>query len=105
MSEFLFNNEVISNRPWLDSVMVVIDQMRMERASITSDDVRSKCEELGIKEPSHPNAWGAVMVSASAKGLISRTNETKTSERKKSKSRRVPVWNCIKDVYGSGPLF
>ncbi len=61
----------------------------------TSDDVRSLAADWLLGDPTHPNAWGAAMLSAAAAGLIEKTGEFRKSTRKAAHAHQNPVWRGV----------
>jgi len=58
----------------------------------TSDDIHGLAEECGLREPHHPNAWGAAFNSAARDGIITPSGRFVPSERPDAHARMVGVW-------------
>lgn len=62
-----------------------------ERGAIF-EDVRERASEIGLGFPPSPNAWGAVCLSLSKRGLIVRTGEMRASKIVSNHARAAAVW-------------
>lgn len=56
------------------------------------EDVRVAAEASGLAKPPSPNAWGAVCLSLSKKGLIVRTGQYGASRMSSSHARSQAFW-------------
>lgn len=99
MNEAEIEREVALNRvannsgSWLEDAMQVIVDMCISSPGIkvTGEDIRLMIENKGIV-PHHHNAWGALIRSASMRGLIHHTNTWRSMKTKKSHARKTPVY-------------
>ena len=55
---------------WKAGVARVIAMLARRAEPFTGDDVRAQALERSLGQPSHPNAWGAAMSTASKRGVI-----------------------------------
>jgi hypothetical protein len=92
--------EVMENesRRWKDLAMSAVIELAKRNRTLTADDIREACAELG--EPHHPNVWGGLTKSAQARGYISRTSKTVLSRRSDAHARAIPVWKSLIRVEG-----
>lgn len=56
------------------------------------EEIRTYAEGIGFPSPPSPNAWGAVCLTLSKRGMIVKTGEYLQSKATKSHSRAQPVW-------------
>jgi hypothetical protein len=56
------------------------------------EDIRSYASLLGLPEPPHPNAWGAVALSMSRRKLIVKTGVWINSSSVAAHARAAPIW-------------
>ncbi len=54
------------------------------------EDIRVSCEAVGI-QPHHPNAWGALIRTAIARGLLIQTGRLRAMTGEKSHARRSEI--------------
>lgn len=74
---------------WKEQVISCLSEMS---GLITSEDLRSHASAMGIPEPHHHNAWGAVMNAAAKRGLIESTGTYTKSTRGEAHARVLQVW-------------
>lgn len=84
-----------SNGAWKDQIYGVL---RGTSGDFTSEDIRAKAKELGIAEPKHSNAWGAVINAASKRGIITRTGERCRSKLPRSHAASLDVWRTCEGL-------
>lgn len=90
--------QVIANEQeaWKRAAMDVVRHCAQRFAAITADDVRNRASSIGLPEPHHCNAWGAIFTSAAREGIILRTTNVVESNIPRSHSRALRVWkSCI----------
>ncbi len=80
---------------WHGGALLVIKAVCKKQATMTSDDFHRVAVDLGLEEPHHPNAIGAVLRDAAQKGIIRRTPETKKSVRRHAHAREIRIWECL----------
>lgn len=56
------------------------------------EDVREYATQRGLAAPPSPNAWGAVCLAMSKRGLIVKTGELRSSRLASSHARAAAVW-------------
>lgn len=87
--ELVLENERIL---WRKEIARLIRLTAENHEFFTSDDIHSLAEECGLREPHHPNAWGAAFNMAARDGLIAPTGRFAPSERADAHARMVGVW-------------
>lgn len=56
------------------------------------EDVREYATQQGLASPPSPNAWGAVCLAMSKRGMIVKTGQLRASRAERSHARAQPVW-------------
>lgn len=87
---------------WRMQVQLVVDQIARALPRFTIADVRDECEEQGVGEPNHANAWGTVMRTAAVLGKIAPTGEYEQNERAPAHARAVRLWKSL--IYGGNVI-
>lgn len=77
---------------WRDDALRVVHDVAVKEDYLTMADVRRHGIVVGLSEPSHPNAWGALFRSAAKEGWIEPTDEFKKSSIVSAHARMVRVW-------------
>lgn len=85
-----------NNKRFSEAVKALIAEFAAKPDEFTSTDVRLRAAELGIPEPSHPNAWGACFFAAAKAGIIEKTGEYKPSAFEKSHAAIVAIWKGVR---------
>ena len=75
----------LTREEWTAAGLAIIDG-QPPGTQITADDIRAH-----LPEPHHSGAWGALFITANAKGLIARAGYT-TSRTKSRRHGSVRVW-------------
>ena len=65
---------------WKAGVARVIAMLARRAEPFTGDDVRAQALERSLGQPSHPNAWGAAMSTASKRGVIQAVGYTASTQ-------------------------
>lgn len=60
------------NEKWKSDVDYIIVQLAKKGVPFTANEVRAAAQNCGLPEPSHPNAWGGALMSASKRKLVKR---------------------------------
>lgn len=55
---------------WSDKAMIYVEKYCRMFDEFTGESVRIYAEAMGIPEPPHKRAWGAIMLKAAKRGLI-----------------------------------
>jgi hypothetical protein len=83
---------------WRERASEMIEGLARRLPDFTADEVREEAERVGLGEPHHFNAWGAVMMAAARRGLIRKTMTVRPSQRKEAHGHCNPVWRSL--VFG-----
>lgn len=81
---------VQNNKDWIARGIKRLQGWR--GAEFTGEQVREWLIRQGFEEPTHPNAWGALINTAVRRGILVDTLRTVKMTAKKSHARRTPVW-------------
>lgn len=84
---------------WRQQVRAVVCDLAMERETFTIIDVRKRAAEVGVEDPHHENAWGAVMSGCAGKFMVS-TGRSVNSPIGTAHARKIQVWQSL--LYGDG---
>src|SRR5215207_2765105 len=71
----------------------------------TAEDLRLHIVALGCPAPHHHNAWGALVMTARRKGLLTETGRMANMRTKKSHARRTPVYQKSEGQNDDGRTF
>ncbi|MCA8950229.1 MAG: DUF4118 domain-containing protein [Planctomycetes bacterium] len=81
-----------STLSWRTAVDDVLVGLAKAGEPFTITDVRATAAALGIGEPEHANAWGAVVTAAKRRGLIAKTGRLLRSEREGRNAGLIAEW-------------
>lgn len=81
-------------REWRDQAAEFLLDYLKVNGPATLDQARAYAQEIGLDNPTHPNAWGALTRTMHKRGDIVRTGEWRQSERPESHARMAPVWRA-----------
>lgn len=80
------------NEEWMAEGIHKLSQLSGSGVEWTGEDMRMWLREAGLSEPTHHNAWGALIKKAVSKQLIADTGHTRNLKTEKSHARRSPIW-------------
>ena len=88
------------NEQWSERILRSMKKFAKARKKIgkpmfTFEEFRRWCCGLGIPEPRHHNAWGAVAREAARKGLIEWTGECCQAKAPLAHARIIKVWRVV----------
>lgn len=88
------------NERWLEHILHVLETFCIVRKEegkrlFVLEEFRRHCRGLGIAEPRHHNAWGAVAREAARKGLIEWTGECCQAKAHLAHARIIKVWRVV----------
>jgi len=81
---------------WRLAATHVLYKVCLGFVEFTADDFRRAAKEARIGDPTHVNAWSAVMNAGAKSGWMQHTGRSEISSRKKARGRRVPIWVSLK---------
>ena len=79
---------------WKQKVRAVVCSLAMESPTITIVEVRERAAALGIEDPHHENAWGAVLNGCSGK-YVKATGLSMNSPVPASHARKIQIWQSL----------
>jgi hypothetical protein len=78
---------------WTDQAMYLLERfLKKTSVEFTMDDFRSYASNVGLNEPHHPNAWGALFNHASSRNLIRFSGNVWESTRPEAHKRLIRGW-------------
>lgn len=88
------------NERWSEHILHVLENfcaVRKEEGQpkFVLEEFRRHCRGLGIAEPRHHNAWGAIAREAARKGLIEWTGECCQAKAPLAHARIIKVWRVV----------
>ncbi|WAW01192.1 hypothetical protein NB644_09615 [Oxalobacter formigenes] len=88
------------NERWSEHILHVLETfcaIKKEEGSpqFVLEEFRRHCKSLGISEPRHHNAWGAVAKVSADKGLIMWSGEYCKAKSPAAHARTIKVWIAI----------
>jgi hypothetical protein len=84
---------VANNQPdgWYESVLAAMRELATIQDDFTMEQVRVRAKEIGVPEPTHPNAWGPATRMAIKAGIVRATHRFITHRLPSAHARRVMV--------------
>ena len=80
-----------NNGVWIDGAIAAFKRLDMQ-GEVTGEQVRVELTKVGVTEPKHHNAWGALIRSLALLGHLIETGRHVKAQREKSHARRTVVW-------------
>ena len=78
---------------WVDQAMYLLERfIKKTIDEFTMDDFRSYATGIGLKEPHHPNAWGALFNHAARLNMIRFSGNVWESSRPEAHKRLIRGW-------------
>lgn len=84
-----------SNLSWAQKATAMLPSLILGKEEITGEEIRFGLLELGLPEPSKPNAWGAITNRAVRAGLLLDSGRVSYMTDETSHGRRTPVWIVV----------
>lgn len=76
---------------WMeDALRIVVGIPRLQE--VTGEEVRQWLLVTGLRKPHHPNAWGALILTAIRRGILVPTDRYRKMRTKKSHARMTRVY-------------
>ncbi len=78
---------------WTDQAMYLLERfLKKTKVEFTMDEFRSYALDVGLSEPHHCNAWGALFNYASKQNMIRFSGNVWESTRKEAHKRLIRGW-------------
>jgi hypothetical protein len=84
-----------TNDEWRARALDALKALAEKMKRFTADDFRTFCEERGVGQPPHPNAWGPLFTSGGSQGWMRKTNDYGQSSNPASHAHTYVIWESL----------